>query len=334
MVKVKEDLTGRRFGKLVVVEQAEDYVSPKGQHQAQWHCKCDCGTLIDALGQHLLSDKKTSCGCDTLLRKRDTYFKKLKKELHDSIGKQFGHLTIIDVLTDIDDLLPYRQIKIRCQCSCGCMITTNWAAIKDGKCTHCGCLYRELVYGVGCFDGIRGENNEQIYRTWLWMLRRCYDEKTHERQPAYQSCTVCNEWLLFSNFQKWYLSNEWYDGQERIHIDKDMLVKGNKTYSPDTCVIIPQSLNCILTKSDAARGNCPIGVSYHKKRHVYMARVGINATTKYLGDFNSADEAFEVYKKAKEQYIKQVADEYKAEYPEFPQKLYDAMYAYEVEITD
>ena len=41
-----------------------------------------------------------------------------------------------------------------------------------------------------------------------------------------------------------------------------------------------------------------------------------------------------MYKKAKEQYIKQVADEYKAEYPEFPQKLYDAMYAYEVEITD
>ena len=99
-------------------------------------------------------------------------------------------------------------------------------------------------------------------------------------------------------------------------------------------MVIPQSLNCLLTKSDAARGEFPIGVSYHKKRQVYMARVGMNATTKHLGEYESATEAFEAYKKAKERYIKELADEYKAKYPDFPQKLYDAMYAYEVEITD
>lgn len=54
----------------------------------------------------------------------------------------------------------------------------------------------------------------------------------------------------------------------------------------------------------------------------------------WLGSFSTPEEAFYAYKQAKESYIKQVADEYKSKYPNFPKKLYDAMYSYEVEITD
>ena len=43
IVKIKKDLTGQRFGRLVVIKQVDDYVNPSGTHYAQWLCKCDCG---------------------------------------------------------------------------------------------------------------------------------------------------------------------------------------------------------------------------------------------------------------------------------------------------
>ena len=42
MVKVREDLTGKIFGRLTVLEQAEDYIRPDGRHEAQWLCECNC----------------------------------------------------------------------------------------------------------------------------------------------------------------------------------------------------------------------------------------------------------------------------------------------------
>lgn len=64
MVKVREDLTGRIFGRLVVIEQAEDYVSINGQHQARWLCQCECGSdPVIVWGKHLKNQHTLSCGC-------------------------------------------------------------------------------------------------------------------------------------------------------------------------------------------------------------------------------------------------------------------------------
>ena len=63
MIKVKKDLTGMRFGRLVVIEQAEDYIDPQGYHRTQWKCKCDCDNIITIVGQSLKSGATKSCGC-------------------------------------------------------------------------------------------------------------------------------------------------------------------------------------------------------------------------------------------------------------------------------
>jgi hypothetical protein len=65
IVKVKEDLTGKNFGKLTVLYQAEDYVKPDGHRYAKWHCICDCEnhTEIDVVGTNLKSGQTQSCGC-------------------------------------------------------------------------------------------------------------------------------------------------------------------------------------------------------------------------------------------------------------------------------
>lgn len=62
MGKLK-DLTGQRFGKLIVIERAENYVQPNGQKKTQWHCKCDCGNEIITVGYNLTRGVCTSCGC-------------------------------------------------------------------------------------------------------------------------------------------------------------------------------------------------------------------------------------------------------------------------------
>ena len=65
MVKVKEDLTGKVFDRLTVIEQADDYIEKNGTHRAQWLCKCSCESnkTIIVLGDRLKRKSTRSCGC-------------------------------------------------------------------------------------------------------------------------------------------------------------------------------------------------------------------------------------------------------------------------------
>ena len=120
-------------------------------------------------------------------------------------------------------------------------------------------------------------------------------------------------------------------------LDKDILIKGNKIYSPNTCLIVPERINTLFIKCDNSRGEYPIGVVENQdKKSNYVGLTVFCCTLyerKYLGSFpiNKPFQAFTCYKNFKENYIKQVADEYK---DIIPQRLYDAMYKYEVEIND
>lgn len=57
------DLTNKRFGRLVVINRAEDYISPKGKHFVCWLCKCDCGNEVVVNGNSLRRKATQSCGC-------------------------------------------------------------------------------------------------------------------------------------------------------------------------------------------------------------------------------------------------------------------------------
>jgi len=112
----------------------------------------------------------------------------------------------------------------------------------------------KLVYGVGINDHFEPVNkNGDIlvaYDYWHAMLRRCYSTKYHIHHPTYIGCTVCKEWLIFSNFKRWFDEN-YRDG---FQLDKDILVKGNKVYSPDTCCFVSQHLNTLITSDNANKG--------------------------------------------------------------------------------
>ena len=112
-------------------------------------------------------------------------------------------------------------------------------------------------------------------------------------------------------------------------LDKDILFKGNKIYSPETCCFIPREINQIFPKRDLKRGEYPIGVT--RKRGKFSAQLSTKDFNKNLGVFNTPEEAFQAYKSAKESYIKEVADKWK---DQIEPRVYQAMYNYQVEITD
>lgn len=214
-------------------------------------------------------------------------------------------------------------------------VYTTYQHFKDGCVVS---IYDRTVCGVGYIGDImpNNYNKEYSYKIWHDILHRCYDPKKKEKLPTYIDCSVCEEWHSYSNFKKWFDKNYYElptDFNERTELDKDILIKGNKIYSPSTCIFVPRKINTLFTKRKADRGNTPIGVHYRYGRYetVLSATILGKTTTTVVGIYKTAEEAFLAYKDFKENYIKQVADYYK-QY--IPQKLYNALYNYQVEITD
>jgi hypothetical protein len=216
-------------------------------------------------------------------------------------------------------------------------VHTSYHHFKDGavKNPYCPNLYNVGMVGDKYQTSANGIHTKE-YQIWTNIIVRCYSEKYKNKRPTYKDATCCNEWLLYENFYEWLHSQEnfenWYEG-ERWAIDKDILIKGNKIYSPETCCLVPNNINSLFVKRNARRGKYPIGVAYKKRDNIFTAHIEINGNTHYIGSFDSSEQAFLSYKKRKEDYIKQVAQE---EYDKgnITKQCYDAMMKYEVEITD
>lgn len=204
------------------------------------------------------------------------------------------------------------------------------------------CPYEKRYYNIGYLGEGKykiKENGKQTkcYITWHNMLKRCYDNKFHKKEFTYKNCEVCKEWHNFQNFAKWYYKNYYEVENEKMHLDKDILNKSNKIYSPENCIFVPERINTLFVKHDKLRGDYPIGVCYNKHGKKFQANCSIydfeenKSKLIHLGLYNTIQEAFNAYKEYKEQNIKNVADYYKNL---IPAKLYNAMYDYEVEIID
>ncbi len=195
--------------------------------------------------------------------------------------------------------------------------------------------YFPEVYGIGYIGKGKYTSSgkyARIYDCWRGIFKRIYIDI--DKQPTYKDCSICKEWLCYQSFAKWFESNMW-DDNIKFQVDKDIIFKGNKIYSPETCTLVDNNINCLFTKTDKLRGDYPIGVYYRRCNGKFRAQCSCGiGHQQYLGEYDTPEEAFKAYKEFKENYIKQVADEYKQKYPQFPQRLYEAMMNYEVEITD
>lgn len=148
-------------------------------------------------------------------------------------------------------------------------------------------LYSKTVCGIGYVGSIgtivdkRGRKFKS-YETWRDMIRRCYDKKIQEeKHKSYKNCSVCEEWHNYSNFKEWFDINYYELKGESITLDKDILIKGNKVYSPETCIFVPKSINSMFNKRDST-GNSFVqhDKNYLKERIIVYK----NKIPKYIYD--------------------------------------------------
>lgn len=204
--------------------------------------------------------------------------------------------------------------------------------------------YYPSVYGVGMI-GIKYPsklNGKEVkeYKVWKSLLDRCFNEIEKIKYPTYKEATCCEEWLLYENFYEWVQSqpnyDKWLNGK-RWAIDKDILTKGNKVYSPDTCCLVPYNINNLFVKGEAARGDMPIGVYKREDKRgvafeVYCSNPFM-CKQEYFGRYPTQEKAFYKYKEVKETFIKQVA-QIEFDKGNITRECYEAMMKYEVEIDD
>lgn len=252
-------------------------------------------------------------------------------------GDKYGYDSVVYInnTTSVDILCPIH----------GKFQQTPHAHLEGHGCPRCGIdkniklrvwkevkTLKSVLFGE-CYndsqESLRGEVRK-AYIHWRNMLVRCYNQEYHQKKPSYAGCSVCDEWKYFSNFLKWFRDpeNRYVSGH---CLDKDILVKCNKLYSPETCCFVPKSVNSLLLNRKRERGLLPMGVK--PRGHKFYAEISIRGKIVYLGLFSTKEDAFEAYKKERESYIKERATEYYSK-GLITEKVYNALLNYKIEITD
>lgn len=170
---------------------------------------------------------------------------------------------------------------------------------------------RRKIYGIGINDAdyqvYLNINGKRItcpyYKKWTSMLARCYSVKTQKMYPTYAECTVCDEWLVFSEFKLWMKTQDW---RGKV-LDKDVLIQGNKVYSPIGCLFISNEINNLINGCKSKESALPQGVTANSKCSGYRANTRREGKRLHVGSFKTPELAFNAYKTARYEVIKEVA---------------------------
>ena len=217
-------------------------------------------------------------------------------------------------------------------------VNTGYCKVAEIKEVRNGLIkdpYSPSVFGVG-ISGTKYPISEggvltKEYVLWNNMLQRCYYDTYKKKYQTYKDCEVSENFKSYEYFYEWCNQQIGFDNKD-WHLDKDLLIKGNKVYNENTCVFLPREINTLLTKSTASRGEYLIGVCWNKTNKAFRARVSKNkGKQEHLGYFNTELEAFNAYKQAKEAFVKEQANNWKSQIDD---RAYKALMNYEVGIDD
>lgn len=206
------DLTGQRFGKLVVISRTLN-----GSYRGTfWLCQCDCGNKTITSSSKLKSGHTQSCGCLQRERTHSACYK-------DLTGQIFGRLTVMHRVS----LSKSGKSRFQCQCSCGNTIIVEGHNLISGATQSCGCIRKEKARRLKLSHGMAGT---RLYRCWRNMHDRCLNPKNKEfSNYGARGISICKEWSDFSVFYRWAVSNGYRDD---LTIDR---IDVNQGYSPQNC---------------------------------------------------------------------------------------------------
>ena len=158
---------------------------------------------------------------------------------------------------------------------------------------------KKLVYNKG-INNMLNMSNTTMYRTWITMLKRCYNNN-NETYQTYNKIYVCNEWLNLSNFSDWYNRNY----IENFDMDKDLYIPNNLVYSSETCLFVPHYINMLITKNSRTLKHL---AGVYKSGNKYACSYKYNGKQIYLGTYNTEYKAHQAYIKAKQDLLVDIAD--------------------------
>lgn len=297
--------------------------------------KCNCkvhGVFFASV--HNLVHHKTGCPLCRVENTRSPY--RNSEQLVYKLKSIYGDTFIYDKVNSKEN-----EITLICPIHGEFKVTSNYALSKKLLCPMC--RYEQNRQHHSSIKKQRGNKVRKTinkkredfpipYSKWNNMFIRCYNKKYKEKTPTYEGCEVCEEWRSFDNFLKWF--NDPKNGyREGYHLDKDLLVHGNKIYSPDTCCFIPQHVNAMMTRGQRIRGKVKsIGVTLRNGKYVARCNFG-HKEAKLIGCFDNEQDAFYAYKRAKEGYIKSLAEDLFTK-GEITEKVYIALLNFKVKQYD
>lgn len=184
----------------------------------------------------------------------------------------------------------------------------NPAYYKRGM---CGIGYSGMAIGTeGYF--------EKSYIKWKNMIQRCYDKKVHKKyKPEYKDKSVCEEWLNYANFKIWFDEHYVPTKNNQVDLDKDLLVQGNKVYSPETCVFLIHYQNVMF------EGKCGDCVSQNEEGQYLVNK-------KKSEIFDTYEDAFGVVIERRKKKILDTAEKCKGY---IPMCAYEAMLRWDVSVA-
>ena len=290
MIKVRDDLSGKIFGNFLVLEQSDDYVSPKGCHRSQWKCRCLlCGNedvvIMDTV---LKKGTKQSCGC-----------------IEDLTNKKFGRLTVI--LRDGKD--KDGNTLWKCRCDCGNFISITHHRLIIGDVKSCGCLRKDFAkekfsklnrYDLSGDFGIgwTSNTNKEFYfdledydkiKDYCW-----YEDKQNSGYHCLRAKDRDTGKII--KFQ-YLLGCKNYDHKNRNPLDNRKLNLRPATAKQNAR---NRSLSTLNTSGF-------IGVYFDKDSKKWRAYIKINGKNKWLGRFIDKEDAIVARLKAEKEYFGEFA---------------------------
>jgi hypothetical protein len=229
--------------------------------------------------------------------------------LKDMVGKTYDNsfgtsFTIVEYINSKNITVQFQDDNMH-------VTKTRLQSIKKGNVRN---PFDKSVFGVGYIGiGVHsptdGKKATIAYEHWRSMLLRCYCRNTQQTNPTYIGCTVSEDWHCFNTFAEWFYKNKFHT--YGYQLDKDILVKGNKNYSAETCSLVPREINTLFNSREAARGIFSQGVRPYNNSGRFEAKVRQSGVYRPLGVFDTPEEASEAYKAGKEARVKEVALKWK-----------------------
>lgn len=239
MGKKAMDISGKRFGNLVVIERSENKHKSGG---VLWRCKCDCGNKTEILGSLLNRGVRTNCGCkDEIARNKNGQFKS-GENIKDITGQKFGKLTVVG----FDKIINHYSYWI-VKCDCGTVKSVRKDTLKIIKSCGCEKKKQDLI-------NLNVKNNHKLsknplYSIWIHMIQRC-EKEYNASYSSYggRGISVCDEWHDLNQFVKWAYQSGFQEGRN-LSIERKNV---NGDYCPENCCWIDKSKQC-ENKQDTVR---------------------------------------------------------------------------------